>query len=150
VKRAAHWTRALEWAIGLAAIVAVGWATLDAVAGKSGDALYITLGDTRSRAAEVREIAHNAGSERLTATYVRAQAGQLEPRIEALRNDLMKSESRGSTAAGLGRRAADRLVTLTRTLGERADTPPAAGALEAEASVIVDELLEIERRERPN
>ena len=148
--RAAYWTRGLQWLIALSVAVAVGGFLVGSLRAKPTDTLYITLGDTRSRAAEVREIAHNAGAERTTATYVRAQAEQLVPRIEALRKDLSRAQSSGSASAGAARRAAERLLAITQSLAARADSPPAAGELEADAGAIVDELISIEQRERPD
>ena len=149
-RRAAHWTRSLEWAIAVSVVVAVGGIAIGSVRGKASNTLYITLGDVRSRAAEVREVAHDAGVERTTATYTRAQAGQLAPRIETLLKELSKAERRGSESAGAARRAAERLLTVTQALAQSADSPPAAGALESRAGTIVDEIIPLERRERPD
>jgi hypothetical protein len=152
---AAHGSRWIQGAVALSVVVALGGSILSALSGAPSDTLYIKLGDLRSRAAEVREVAHNARAERLTPTYVRAQAGeQLAPRIEKLRDDLARSEGRsepGAAAAraAAARAAAERLLSATRALAEHGDTPPAAAPLEAEAGAVVDALLLLERAARP-
>ena len=147
---AAHGSRWIQWAVAFSVVVAVGWSFLAALRGAQSDTLYIQIGDLRSRAAEVREVAHNARAERLTPTYVRAQAGaQLAPRIEKLRDDLAKSEGRGESRAAAARAAAERLLAVTKALAEHGDTPPAAAPLEAEAGAVVDALLLLERAARP-
>jgi hypothetical protein len=148
-----HASRGSRWiqgAVALSVVVALGGSILSALSGAPSDTLYIKLGDLRSRAAEVREVAHNARAERLTPTYVRAQAGeQLAPRIEKLRDDLSKSEGRGESRAAAARAAAERLLSATRALAEHGDTPPAAASVETEAGAVVDALLPLEREARP-
>ena len=147
---AAHGSRWIQGAVALSVVVALGGSFLSALRGAPSDTLYIKLGDLRSRAAEVREVAHNARAERLTPTYVRAQAGeQLAPRIEKLRGDLARFEARSEPGAAPARAAAERLLSATRALAEHGDTPPAAASLEAEAGAVVDALLTLERAARP-
>jgi hypothetical protein len=147
---AAHGSRWIQGAVALSVVVALGGSFLSALRGPPSDTLYIKLGDLRSRAAEVREVAHNARAERLTPTYVRAQAGeQLAPRIEKLRDDLARSEGRSELGAAPARALAERLLSATRALAEHGDTPPAAVSVETEAGAVVDALLPLEREARP-
>ena len=118
---------------------------MHAFVGNADDTLYITLGELRSRAAEAQEIAGNAAAERLTGTYIRAQAGQVARQVSVLRDDLAKAEAReGAPAATAARPVAGRLLDLTQTLAQRGESVTAAAALRADhcARVAAREVLE--------
>ena len=140
----------MQAAVGLSVVGALGFAAFVAVSGKPQSTLYITLGELRSRAAESLEIAHGAASSRLTSNFVRAQAGQLAPRIASVRDALAKAETHeGATDARMARPVSERLLALTQALAERADTPSAAVPIERELSGIVERLVPLARGARP-
>jgi hypothetical protein len=148
-RHAAHWTRWLQWAVAASILAALGLGAFVPVSAKPKDTLYITLGDLRSRAAELREIARNARAERLTQTYVHAQAKQLVPRIASLRDDLVKAESeRTSASAGMARDLSDRLLGFAQALASR-EPPYVAPTLENEVDKLITALMPLERRAKP-
>jgi TolA-binding protein len=149
-RHAAHWTRWLQWALVVSVAVGVGVIAFAVIGGKRADTLYITLGELRSNAAELREIARAASAERVTPTFARAQGRQLEQRIASLQGDLEKARrERRSNDVAAALALADRLRTSSRALVARADSPPAARALEPEFETIVAALIPLERQARP-
>jgi hypothetical protein len=137
-------------AAGLSIVGAVGFATFVAVTGKPQSTLYITLGELRARAAESLEIARGSSASRLTPNFVRAQTGQLAPRIASLRDALADAETHdGGPDAHTARSLSERLLALTQQLGERAETPSAAKPIERELSAIVERLVPLARSARP-
>jgi len=86
---------------------------------------------TKFTAAELAQIAHAAGAERLTATFVRAQTRQLESRLGPLAKDLVEGVSKPhAEEARRGRALLDQIGDIARALRERAATPPALAAVE--------------------
>ena len=149
-RHAAHWTRSLQWALVVSVGVAFGVMALTIMGGTRADTSYITLGELRSNAAELREIAHNASAERLTATFTRAQGSQLERRITSLHDDLDKARrERPSNDVAAALSLAGRLLTASRALVERAESSSAARELEPEFETILAALIPLEQRARP-
>ena len=152
-RHAAHWMRWLQWALAVSIVAAVGWPALHALTGRQRDTLYITIGELRSRAAEMREIAHNASAGRLTANYVRAQCAQLAQRIASIRDDLAKAAARGAPRAATARPLAERLLELTRNLAERGESVTVSAKLELELEheleAIVAALIPLEQQATP-
>ena len=149
-RHAAHWVRWLQLAVGASVVAALGFAAFVAVSGKPQSTLYITLGELRSRAAESLELARGTASSRLTSNFVRAQAGQLAPRIASLRDALEQAETqKGATDARTALPLSERLLALTQLLAERADAPSAAIPIEREISGIVGRLVPLARAARP-
>lgn len=148
-RHAAHWVRWLQWALAISIVVAVGWPALHALTGRQRDTLYITIGELRSRAAEMREIAHNASAGRLTATYARAQCAQLAQRIASIRDDLATAAARGAPRAATARQLAERLLELTRNLAERGEPVTVSAKLEHELEAIVAALIPLEQQATP-
>lgn len=149
-RHAARWVRWLQAAVGLSIVGAVGFATFVAATGNPQSTLYITLGELRSRAAESLEIARGSSASRLTPNFVRAQTGQLAPRIASLRDALADAETHdGGPDAHTARSLSERLLALTQQLGERAETPSAAKPIERELSAIVERLVPLARSARP-
>jgi hypothetical protein len=149
-RHAARWVRWLQVAVGLSILGALGFAVFVAVSSKPQSTLYITLGELRSRAAESLEIARGAAMSRLTPNFVRAQTEQLAPRIASLRDALAEAESHADAAdAGIARPLSERLLALTQSLAEHADTPSAAIPIERELSAIVERLVPLARSARP-
>ena len=111
--------------------------------------LYIALGELRSRAAEVQDVAACAARGQVTDNFVRAQAGQLVARIASVRSALAKRQSeRDASTAAAARPVAERLLVLTEALaadGESASSPSLREGLAA----IVTALIPLERRVRP-
>ncbi|HSD00435.1 MAG TPA: hypothetical protein VLI21_16140 [Casimicrobiaceae bacterium] len=149
-RHVAHWTRSLQWALVVSVGAALGVIAFE-IAGRTwADTTYITLGELRSRAAELREIAHQASAERLTATFTRAQGRQLEQRVESLRDDLDNARrARPSDDANAALFLAGRLLTSSQALIDGADASSAARELEPEFEAIVAALIPLERRARP-
>ncbi len=149
-RHAARWVRWLQAAVGLSIVGAVGFATFVAATGNPQSTLYITLGELRSRAAESLEIARGSSASQLTPNFVRAQTGQLAPRIASLRDALADAETHdGGPDAHTARSLSERLLALTQQLGERAETPSAAKPIERELSAIVERLVPLARSARP-
>jgi len=149
-RHAAHWTRALQWALGVSIAAGLAVIAFATIAGNPSDTLYITVGELRSQAAELREIAHAAATERSTATYTRAQGKQLEQRIASLHGDLDKVQGeRRSDDARIARRLLERLLASARALVESAESPPAARALENEFESVLAALIPLEQRTKP-
>ena len=149
-RHAARWTRWLQVAVGLSILCALGFAAFVAVSSKPQSTLYITLGELRSRAAESLEIARGTAASRLTANFVRAEAEQLAPRIASLRDALAKAETHeGAADARTARSLSERLLELTQSLAEHADTPSAVMPIERELSGIVETLVPLARGARP-
>jgi len=115
-RHVAHWTRSLQWALVVSVGAALGVIAFGIAGSTRADTMYITLGELRSRAAELREITHQASAERLTATFTRAQGRQLEQRVASLRDDLDKAR-RGRPSDDVG--AAQELVQAVVWLGGR-------------------------------
>jgi hypothetical protein len=149
-RHAARWVRWLQAAVGLSIVGAVGFATFVAATGNPQSTLYITLGELRSRAAESLAIARGSSASQLTPNFVRAQTGQLAPRIASLRDALADAETHdGGPDAHTARSLSERLLALTQQLGERAETPSAAKPIERELSAIVERLVPLARSARP-
>ncbi|HKU85244.1 MAG TPA: hypothetical protein VJV77_02790 [Casimicrobiaceae bacterium] len=149
-RHTARWVRWLQVAVGVSIVGALGFAVFVAASGKPQSTLYITLGELRSRAAESLEIARGTTASRLTANFVRAQVGQLAPRIASLRDDLEQAETQeGDSDARAARPLSERLLALTQELAERADTPSAATPIERELRGIVNRLVPLARSARP-
>ena len=149
-RHVAHWTRSLQWALVVSVGAALGVIAFGIAGSTRADTMYITLGELRSRAAELREITHQASAERLTATFTRAQGRQLEQRVASLRDDLDKARrGRPSDDVGAALSLAGRLLTSSHALVDRADSSSAARELEREFEAIVAALIPLERRARP-
>jgi hypothetical protein len=149
-RHAARWVRWLQAAVGLSIVGAVGFATFVAATGNPQSTLYITLGELRSRAAESLEIARGSSASRLTPNFVRAQTGQLAPRIASLRDALADAEPHdGGPDAHTARSLSERLLALTQQLGERAETPSAAKPIAGELSALVQSPVPLAPRARP-
>ena len=149
-RHAARWVRWLQFAVAGSILCALGLAGFFAVSSKPQSTLYITLGELRSRAAESLEIARGTAVARLTPNFVRAQAQQLAPRIASLRDTLAKAASHESAAdARSARPLSERLLALTQSLAEHADTPSAAIPIERELRGIVERLVPLARSARP-
>jgi len=149
-RHVAHWTRSLQWALVVSVGAALGVIAFGIAGSKRADTMYITLGELRSRAAELREITHQASAERLTATFTRAQGRQLEQRVASLRDDLDKARrGRPSDDVGAALSLAGRLLTSSHALVDRADSSSAARELEPEFEAILGALIPLERRARP-
>jgi hypothetical protein len=148
-RHAASGARWLQWALAASVVVAIGSLAFHALTGRAADTRYITLGELRSRAAELEEIARNAAAERLTATYVRAQCAQLAPRIATLRDDLVQAEDRDASAdAGRARHLAEQLLESTHTLAEQGESVTVAAALQTVFAGIVAALIPLEQQAR--
>ena len=149
-RHVAHWTRSLQWALVVSVGAALGVIAFGIAGSTRADTMYITLGELRSRAAELREIAHEASAERLTVTFTRAQGRQLEQRVGSLRDDLDNTRrARPSDDVGPALFLAGRLLTSSHALVDRADSSSAARELEREFEAIVAALIPLERRARP-
>lgn len=147
--RASAWTRVLQGAVVLSVAVAIGWTALHARSAETRSTLYIALGELRSRAAEVQDVAAAAARGQVTDNFVRAQASQLVARIASVRSELAKRQSeRDASTAAAARPLAERLLVLTEALaadGESASSPSLREGLAA----IVTALIPLERRVRP-
>ena len=149
-RHTARWMRWLQVAVGLSIITALGFSAFVAVSAKPQGTLYITLGELRSRAAESLEIARGVARSRLTGHFVRAQAGQLAPRIASIRDSLAKAAAHdGAADARVALPLSERLLALTRALSEHAETPSAAMPIERDLSDIVERLVPLARSARP-
>jgi hypothetical protein len=148
-RHVAHWTRWLQLGVVASIAIAIGWTAVHAVRVKPEGTLYITLGELRSRAAEVHDIARNAAAERLTGTYIRAQSGQLAPRI-ATRDELASLEAAGaSSGAQTALPLAARLLALTQALAQQGESITAAATIRDGIAVILNALIPLERAARP-
>jgi hypothetical protein len=149
-RHVAHWTRWLQLGVVASIAIAIGWTAVHAVRAKPEGTLYITLGELRSRAAEVHDIARNAAAEHLTGTYIRAQSGQLAPRIATLRDELASLEAAGaSSGAQTALPLAARLLALTQALAQHGESITAAATIRDGIAVILNALIPLERGARP-
>ena len=146
----ASWSRWLQWALAVSIVAAVGWGVYHQATKRPADTVYITLGELRSRAAEVRQVAERAAREDVTEAYLDAQTRQLAGAVASLRDDLGKARGKGSSSgAAAGYALAGRLLDVARALHERGHSPPDAKSLRDAAAAIVDALLPLERAARP-
>jgi hypothetical protein len=149
-RHAARWTRWTQWAVAVSIVVAVAGSLYRTLTASPADTLYITLGELRSRAAEAQALADEAAKERLTSTYVQAQAAQLAHAIEKARDDLVKMRAGGRVpAAGDALPLAEQLLALARRLEDEGASVAAADAVRDAARVLVAALLPLERAARP-
>jgi hypothetical protein len=147
---ATRWSFWLQWAIGLSIIVGIAWGVYHEATAKPADTIYITLGELRSRAAEVQQVADNAAAERLTGTYIEAQSEQLAKAVAKVRDDLAKARSKGpAPGAEQAHALAEQLLALTQTLAEKGESITAAAAFRDQARAIVEALIPLERAARP-